>query len=132
MYLLDTSIASFSFRVDPLLQLYNDELESGAPLFISAQTVAEIFFGMALKSWGAKKRTRMDETLARFAVLPMDNETAKVFADVMMSSRVLGRRLNIEDAWIVSTARQYGLLLLTHDPDMSIGDQFGVKVICRA
>lgn len=30
MYLLDTSIASFSFRVDPLLQLYNDELESGA------------------------------------------------------------------------------------------------------
>ena len=132
MYLVDTSIVSFSFRTDPLLQLYEDELNSGAPLLASAQTVTEIFVGMLSKGWGTKQRTRMDQTLARFAILAMDQETARICAEVIIGAQAAGRPLELGDAWILATARRYSLIVVTHDRDMTVGELLGIKVVCRA
>lgn len=131
MYLLDTTIVSFSFRVDPLLQLYEDELRSGAPLFISVQTVAEILFGMAIKKWGDEKRARMSTTLAKYAALPIDYQTAEIFSEIMAASQAKGRGLDVDDCWIAATAKQNGLTLLAHDRDMKVAGELGVKVICH-
>ena len=49
MYLLDTSVFSLLNRQSPLAELYMDELESGHPLLLPLQAVAELYFGATLK-----------------------------------------------------------------------------------
>lgn len=132
MYLVDTSIVSYSFRLDPLLRLYEDEMQGDAPLVVSAQTVVEILAGVLLRNWGAKRRVRMDESLARFAVLALDHKTAQNCAEIIVEAQRAGRALDLGDAWILATARRYGLTLLSHDRDMLVGKHLGIDVVCRA
>jgi predicted nucleic acid-binding protein len=45
MYIVDTMLISYIFRDDPLALPYQAELESNQPLFMSVQTVGELYYG---------------------------------------------------------------------------------------
>jgi predicted nucleic acid-binding protein len=54
------------------------------------------------------------------------------YAAVRAISKKVGRLLTSQDAWIVATAKQYGLTLISNDLDVDIGESVGINVICRA
>jgi len=49
----------------------------------------------------------------------------------MSAARKAGRRLDVADAWIMATARQFNLILVSHDQDIVVGENIGVQIICR-
>jgi len=132
MYLLDTTIFSYMLRDDSRLDLYNEDLKSEGPFYISAMTVYELYTGAEIDRWGAKRRAEMERHVEQFTVLPMDQSLGKIYAQVFAAARTLGCELHVADALIVATAKRFELKLVTHDRDMLIADNFGIKVICHA
>jgi tRNA(fMet)-specific endonuclease VapC len=75
-------------------------------------------WGWAVENrWGKKNRQGLEAFLRRFLVVPYDFELAKVWAEVTAHCKKRGRRLEAGDAWIVATAVQRKLPLLTQDAD---------------
>ena len=132
MYLLDTTVFSFILRNDPLLQLYEEAAGNAGGLFLSAMSVCELYSGAQLRGWGERRRAELDRHIGGCTVLPIDATIAATYGDAIATSRAAGRELTPPDALIVATAKRYGLTLLTHDRDMTVGEQLGVEVICRA
>ena len=56
----------------------------------------------------------------------------RAWARVMDQSIRARRRLESADAWIVATAVEYGVPLLTHDRDLSGLAIAGLSVVCCA
>jgi predicted nucleic acid-binding protein len=131
MYLFDTMILSYLIRQDPLAALYRSELTSGEPIFVSCQTVGEIRFGAVKINWGPDRIQKALKIVNHFAVLPLDEATATIYGDIRAGASRLGRPLLSQDAWILATAKQYNLILVSHDSDVSVGNEFGIKTIKR-
>src|SRR4051812_44091780 len=70
--LLDTTVFSFLLRDDSRRDLYDEELASARPFFLSAMTVCELQSGVEVKGWGVKRRAAMERHIAQFTVLPID------------------------------------------------------------
>ncbi len=129
MYIFDTMILSYLIRHDPLAALYRGELTSGEPIFISCQTVGEIRYGAVKKNWGPEKIKKALRIVSQFAVLPIDETTANFYGDIRAGADKLGRSLHSQDAWILATAKQYKLTLVSHDGDVDVGEELGVNVV---
>jgi predicted nucleic acid-binding protein len=88
--------------------------------------------GAELDGWGSKRRTALYSLIeSSYTILPIDLKTSACYVQLMAGSAARGRHLSDPDAWIAATAMQYGMTLLTHDGDMKVADEFGVRVICR-
>lgn len=131
MYIFDTSVFSYGFRNHSFAALYEPEFESGAASFISVQTLEEIMFTAESRQWGTTRRLALEAILARYSLLPIDGETARICAVIRAKGQSLGRELSTPDAWILATAQQYRLTLVAHDSDMIVGRELGIEVICR-
>lgn len=132
MLLFDTSIFSCMLRKNAEARLYHPELTSDAALYMSVQALGEVMLWTHVRRWEEKRKRRLDQLLSQFAILPIDPATAHIYGEVVFAARSLGRPLSPQDAWIVATAKQYGLTLVTHDLGMTVAEQFGVTIICRA
>jgi predicted nucleic acid-binding protein len=107
-------------------------MDSGLPLFISVQTAAEIIAGADKDNWGKPRRAALQEYLeTQFTTFPIDENTEPFYVAMLNGSARLGKALKIADNWIVATAKQYDLVLVTHDGEMRVGEDLGVKLICR-
>jgi predicted nucleic acid-binding protein len=131
MYLFDTMIVSYLLRSDPLLVLYQPELESGRVLAISDQSIAEIYCGASLDNWGEKKRAKIAQTLKYFTAVSTSAAIATVYGDIRARSIKIGRTLSPQLAWIMATAKHLKISLVSHDKDMKVGVEFGIDVINR-
>jgi predicted nucleic acid-binding protein len=94
-------------------------------------TVCELYSGAEIRGWGARRRAELDRHIEKCTVLPIDAGMALPYGQVIAASRLAGRELTPPDALIVATAKRFGLILLTHDRDMLVGEQLGVNVVCR-
>ncbi len=131
MYLFDTSIVSYVFRQHRFAALYEPELESDSPKFVSVQTIGELLTWAERNKWGAAKRGKLRALIASFGPLPIDVATAETYSSLRQDARARGRELSITDSWIMSTALRYDLILVSHDGDMRIGAELGIKTVCR-
>ena len=102
-------------------------------LFLSAITVAELRFGIAVLPAG-KRRDRMSarleqEVLAAFAgrVLPFDMDASEAYAALMARARQKGKAIAKADGYIAATAASHGFAVATRD--MSPFKAAGVPVI---
>ena len=97
------------------------------------RTIAEIVVGAERADWAAPRLAALRTFIVKqFAVIPIDENTVPFYASAMHGSACRGRALTVPDGWIVATAKQHDLTLVTHDLDMTVGEQLGVKVVCRA
>src|SRR5579863_4674907 len=103
--LVDTDVVSFLFKNHPLVPAYQTIL-AGKPLAISLVTVAEVEYGMEVKSWGENRRALMRRFLDRFTLLLPDMETARIWAGIKSAREKKGRPITFADAWIASAALQ--------------------------
>jgi toxin FitB len=134
MIVIDTNVISEAMR-DTANGRVIEWMDAQAveTLFLSAITVAELRFGIAVLPAG-RRRDRMgarleQEVLPVFAgrVLPFDMDTSETYANLMARARQKGRPIGKADGYIAATAACHGLTVATRD--MSPFKAAGVPVI---
>ena len=91
----------------------------GQRLLISPQTVAEVRYGALKAGWGSARWKRLAHLIARWRVLPVDNDTIDAVAELRNQCRLLGHGLHQRghnaDLWIAATAIRWSVPLVAHD-----------------
>ncbi len=122
MIMLDTNVISEPLRPDPESRVV-DWLNTQAmeTLCLSAITVAELRFGVALLPSGRRKATLQNnlenKLLPLFAgrVLPFDIAVTETYAEVMSQARKAGQSISTADGYIAATAAMNGMIIATRD-----------------
>ncbi len=122
MIILDTNVVSepLSKAPDPRVTQWIDA-QAIESLFLSAITVAELRFGVALLPPGKRRdalgsKLEMD-ILPLFAerVLPFDMPATKAYANLLANARKLGSAIGKCDAFIAATAAANRMTIATRD-----------------
>ncbi len=121
-FLLDTNVVSELAKPQPNSGVVRwlDEADEDS-LFVSVITLAELRFGVERLAAGAR-RNRLDlwireELTERFEgrILGVDAMVAEMWGQVLASSEVQGRRMNLMDCFLAATAMVHGLTLVSRD-----------------
>ena len=121
MILLDTNVVSESMRVEPdrrIIQWLDRQPVSG--LFISAITVDEITFGIAILPSG-RRRGRLADVFAQIMdvfverTLSFDAAAAADGARFRAQRRLNGKPMSLADSQIAGVAKSNGFALATLD-----------------
>jgi len=110
--ILDTSVFVAREQDGPLAEL-------PAEGRVSVVTVAELRIGVLVASEPSVRAQRMRTLteLEALAALPVDDQVAREFAEVMAEARRLRRRPKILDSLIAATARALNVPVYTQDAD---------------
>ncbi len=122
MGILDTSVFIAREQGRPV-----SELPEGGR--ISVVTVAELRIGVLAASEDSVRAQRM-HTLTRVETLeplPVDDDVAREFAEIVVEARRVGRKPKILDSLIAATARSRGVPVYTQDADFN--EMPGVEVV---
>jgi predicted nucleic acid-binding protein len=65
----------------------------------------------------ARRLATVSAVSATYIALPIDEDVAAAFAELVASARKAGRRPKVQDAWIAATARAHGAAIYTQDSD---------------
>jgi predicted nucleic acid-binding protein len=91
-----------------------------AEVAVSVVTLAELMLGVHLASSEQARGQRL-ATLrsieSAYVALPIDDEVAAAFAQLVASARRAGRRPKVQDGWIAATAHVHGAAIYTQDAD---------------
>jgi predicted nucleic acid-binding protein len=134
MIVLDTNVVSqFSKNTpnDRVLEWLN--LREDHELLITAITVAELRYGVAIMPEGKKKlamQENVDQTLEEFGgvCVAFDGMAAEEYATIVAARRLAGRPISIHDAQIAAIARSGGFTLATLNKK-DFADIEGLKAI---
>jgi predicted nucleic acid-binding protein len=122
--LLDTSV----FIADEQERaLSTDRLPDEAA--ISVVTVAELAIGVHLAEADGVRAQRLrtlQAAQATYAALPVDEDVAAAFAELVATGRRAARRPKVQDTWIAATARAHRVAVFTQDADF---DELAVDVV---
>ena len=122
MILVDTNVISETLRQqpDPAVVRWMDA-QSIETLYLSAVTVAELRYGIAVLPEGRKRQVLHNgleqSVLPLFEgrILPFDGATAESYAELMAAARRRGRGVSAADGYIAATAHAAGLMVATRD-----------------
>ena len=117
---VDTDVVSFLFKNDSRAQLYLPLLRN-RDLLVSFMTEAELEQWILLAKWGVDRVQRFRVFMTGFASVPSSRDLILQWAEVMVTARANGRRIEAADAWIAATALLYGATLITHNPKDYLG-----------
>jgi predicted nucleic acid-binding protein len=91
-----------------------------AEVAVSVVTLAELMLGVHLASSEQARGQRL-ATLrsieSAYVALPIDDEVAAAFAQLVASARRAGRRPKVQDSWIAATAHAHRAAIFTQDAD---------------
>jgi predicted nucleic acid-binding protein len=99
---------------------------------ISIVTRAELRVGVlaAAEIASRDRRVATFEASGRFTVLPIDEGVARAWSQMRVHLAASGRRVEINDIWIVATAAAYEMPVLTQDGDFdALSGVAGLTVI---
>jgi len=99
---------------------------------ISVLSVAELRLGVLLApdaTGRAARLARVTEVERLFEPLPVDEDVASAYADIVASAREQGKRPRAMDALIAATALANGLTLYTRDRDFQHVPRVQVKLL---
>lgn len=85
----------------------------GSTLAITVVTVGELHKGMALRSWGQRRRSELTRWLDRFVVVPCDEDVGRQWGRLAASAQLRGRARPVNDTWIAASCIAAGAPLLT-------------------
>jgi len=122
MVLLDTNVISELWKATPNPHVLAwIDAQAVQTLYLSAITVAELRFGLAMMPAG-KRRTLYQNRLEREVlpifterVLPFDLEASQAYADLMAHARGTGKAIVKDDGYIAAIAFAHGFSVATRD-----------------
>jgi tRNA(fMet)-specific endonuclease VapC len=110
--ILDTNAISAMAEGDPNLEKVLPEVASQ---FIPAICLGEYRAGV-IRSRAGRELERWLEMLERTRqVLPVERETTRFYAEIIVDLRQRGSLIPINDVWIAALALQHGLRVLSRD-----------------
>lgn len=121
MILLDTNVLSELMKPAPepaVIQWLDAQLDS--QIFLPAITKAEIELGIALLPNGKRKESFLQLAGALFdefrdRILPFDAGAATYYANLVATTRKVGRSISVEDAQIAAITQANRLTLATRN-----------------
>lgn len=122
MIVLDTTVISEMLRPrpEPKVVLWLERITQ--PAAITVITSAELLAGIAVLPDGRRRElllTRTEQLLEEYdsveLILPVDNDAAYHYADVISRRRRAGRPIAMADAQIAAVCRAYGAALATRN-----------------
>ena len=128
---VDTDVASFGYRNDPLYESYASLLASSDAI-ISFATYAEMMVGAEMKRWGPRRFDELREYLLyHFAVYDCPIQVCDIWVRLNGEARDKGRHLDYYDGWIAATAMFLNIPLVSNNrKDFDFFD--GLKLISFA
>ena len=122
MILVDTNVISETLRQqpNPAVVCWMDA-QSIETLYLSAVTVAELRYGIAVLPEGRRRQvlhSGLEQSvlpLFEGRILPFDGATAESYAELMAAARRRGRGVSAADGYIAATAHAAGLMVATRD-----------------
>jgi predicted nucleic acid-binding protein len=108
---LDTDAASLLHR--NRLQPEHARHLVGQTLALTFVTVGELHKGMALRSWGERRRADLAAWIDRFLVLPYSEDVARSWGSLAARAQQRGRPRPVNDTWIAACCLVDDLPLLT-------------------
>ncbi len=112
-YLIDTNIVLALFEGDEAII---DRIEIVDEVFVPSLVIGELYYG-ALKSGRPRENmARVTEFAQASAILVCDAETGRWYGIIKDLLRQKNALLPENDVWIAALALQYGLTLVTRDP----------------
>jgi predicted nucleic acid-binding protein len=134
MILVDTNVVSEAMREGGDARVIDwIDAQDIDTLYLSAVTVAELRFGVAILPNGARRErlsARLErEALPLFAgrVLPFDLDASADYASLMASARAAGKAIGKADGYIAAIAAARGFAVATRDT--AAFEAAGLKVI---
>jgi predicted nucleic acid-binding protein len=117
---LDTGIFSSELvRTGSALADAYRPLIDGRPFLVSFATEAEVRFGATLAGWGQARTRRLEQRLARAAVIWPGPDLVAAYVTLrvwcIQNGHGLGQKDHEADRWIAATAVRFGVPLVTHD-----------------
>lgn len=114
--LVDTDVVSFLFRGAPEADRFRPYLDDKVPT-IAFVTIAELHFGAYKGGWSPRRLALLDQAVRRYAVLPYDDNLAKLCGKLRAKARSAGSPLaqaqHTNDLWIATCSIYYQAPLLT-------------------
>jgi predicted nucleic acid-binding protein len=87
---------------------------------VSVVTVAELALGVHMAATDDVRARRMATVAAvrsAYVSLPVDDDVAGAFAELVAAARRAGRRPRVQDAWIAATAHAHAVAVYSQDRD---------------
>jgi predicted nucleic acid-binding protein len=87
---------------------------------VSVVTLAELNLGVhmaASEEARARRLATVSAVRATYIALPVDEDVASAFAELVANARKAGRCPKVQDAWIAATAQAHGAAVVTQDSD---------------
>ena len=94
---VDTNIVSYIARGSPSASYYRLRL-LGHRVFISFQTVQELWFGAYNNRWGMQRTDDLDELIQQYEVVWPDPDILQISAYIRSIRQAAGRRLEVADS----------------------------------
>lgn len=117
LVVVDTNIVSYLYKQDTRGAFYEPHL-LGNEAAISLMTVAELLQWAAMRNWGLPRVQHLEATItSKYTIVPLDFDTCRWWASIRTQRSAKGLPISPQDAWIAATALQYGVPLITHNPD---------------
>jgi tRNA(fMet)-specific endonuclease VapC len=111
---VDTDVISYLFKSDTRAELYRPHL-SGKLLVVSFMTIAELDRWALDKNWGEALRSRMEQQLRNFIIHQFDRALCTRWAEVVVSAKRNGYKIQTADAWVAATALHHRIPLVTNN-----------------
>jgi predicted nucleic acid-binding protein len=111
---VDTDVASYLFNWHSSAKALSDSLR-GFDLILSFMTVAELRTGAITANWGHRRRALLEQYIHGFGIVYANDLMCTEWARLRASSRVLGRAISIQDAWIAASALELKAPLATNN-----------------
>jgi len=89
---------------------------------VSIVSLAELQLGVHMATLDAIRAGRLRTLRAvqsTYVALPVDEEVASAFAELVAAARRAGRRPKVQDAWIAATAHAHAVPVFSQDDDFS-------------
>lgn len=118
LFLLDTNaaIAVLSGNKKLRNQIQTEDV------FLSSVVLGELYFGAENSGRRVENLEKVDEISRACIVLTCDQQTARVYSQVRIQLKRIGKPISPNDNWIAATAMQHDLILLTRDTDFNAVD----------
>ena len=130
MILIDTNVISELWKLAPAPSvLVWIDAQTVETLYLSAITVAELRYGLAIMPEGKRRSIYQDrlerEVLHAFKdrVLPFDIDASKAYSELMARAKAQGNSISNADGYIAATAGTRALTVATRDvvPFLAVG-----------
>jgi tRNA(fMet)-specific endonuclease VapC len=114
-YLIDTDILIYWLtQKHPHVRQKMDEA-SPDQIFISAITVAELYFGAYNSTNVAENLALLDELIPELNVIPFEHRLGRFFGKAKATLKQRGEIINDSDLFIAATALKHGLTVITNN-----------------